>query len=477
MTRKALVVGINRYPYFRGEEQPSNLKNACRDAEAIANFLREFGDFKVDILPKTERNGIYLVDEEGFVNRKQLEDAISNLFVKQKDGEIPSTALLFFAGHGLVIDGFGYLCTSDVNQQRQKYGVSLSWVAQQLADSDVLEQIVWLDCCHSGSLTTEIFKPTNHSSQKNNNNISRSIIASCGELEKSYGVDGHGVLTHLLLKALNPHEYRVGFDINSHQVTAVVEQKFKNHRKFKTYAQQPVFFNYGKSISFWSGRSFNFILIPLLLLLIITASIPLISKFYIPQNSSFTQKEKELFTSDDFMDSAKVKIEYNPNQVELQIINNRLSGEIAKFWFKPKNLSEEINYFSLAAEDTIQWMALEEYTNQVLNEIKQDKTVTILESSPGILANKKAYKIIYNSKKAGQQEIVKNMEIWTLFNRKAYIIKYTAKPKDYDKFLSITQSAIASFTIENNNSREKNDPPQKNNPTTGNVDGVIMTPK
>lgn len=256
MTRKALVVGIKCYPNFRGRNQPHDLENAPKDAEAIARLLRDFGRFEVQLLPETSADGTYQVDEKGVVTAKALKDAIYKLFAQPKDGRIPQTALLFFAGHGFPIEEYGktvgYLGASNSNlEQEEPSGVQFHWLAEQLANSRVSEQIVWLDCCHSGHLTKQIFEQAN---PPNREDVNRSIIAPCRDSEIDHAVDGHGVLTHLLKKALDPERYPVGVDINSTEVEAAVEREFRAHDKFTTYPQRPVFFHCGRPIHFWEGR-------------------------------------------------------------------------------------------------------------------------------------------------------------------------------------------------------------------------------
>ncbi len=253
MNRKALVVGINRYPNFNGKGKGQHLPKAPGDAEAIAKMLRDYGRFEVQLLPETYTDGAVTVEEKGIVKVQTLKDEIYNLFVKSPDGT--QTVLLFFAGHGLVKneydEEYGYLCGSDTNCQDQKIlGVEFDWLAKQLAKSKVPEQIIWLDCCHSGKLNQEIL-------QTANSGIKRSIITSCRPWEESLAVDGHGVLTHLLLKSLDPHQYSVGFDITSSEVQAGVEREFHAHPQFKTYPQRPIFFHCGRPIHFWEGREKN----------------------------------------------------------------------------------------------------------------------------------------------------------------------------------------------------------------------------
>ena len=261
MTRKALVVGIHSYPNFRGKGQRHDLAHAPKDAEAIARFLRDYGRFEVTLLPENGADGIYQVHEKGLVMAKTLKNAIHELFVKPQNDKIPQTALLFFAGHGLAVEDcdetIGYLGTSDNNSEQDKWGIEFKWLATQLAKSSVSEQIIWLDCCNSGNLLTQqIFEKTNPSKPEDRK---RSIIAACRDSETAHGLDGHGVLTHLLKRALDPERYGVGCCINSSEVEAAIEREFQAHEQFKTYPQRPVFFHCGRPIQFWEGRSTSYI--------------------------------------------------------------------------------------------------------------------------------------------------------------------------------------------------------------------------
>ncbi|MBW4497415.1 MAG: caspase family protein [Oscillatoria princeps RMCB-10] len=149
MSRDALVVGINSYPFM------SALNKPARDAEEIARILETRGDFLVRRLPETRQGAALRVNPEPNpqeVTQKVLEEAIVQLFNPGGDS-IPETALLFFAGHGVrktrgVTDGF--LAASDTNPKKEAWGVSLKWLRELLQESQVRQQIVWLDCCYAG---------------------------------------------------------------------------------------------------------------------------------------------------------------------------------------------------------------------------------------------------------------------------------------------------------------------------------------
>ncbi|MEG4849735.1 GUN4 domain-containing protein [Microcoleus sp. B5-D4] len=193
--RQALVIGINEYPFG------GNLPTAAQDAEKIAQLLEKYGSFEVHRLPSKE--DVREVDSEKNLDLKELEDAITQLF-QPKSGIIPETALLFFAGHGWRSekDGQpeGFLMTSDaLFEHDSEDGLfSLKRLHQILKDSLVRQQIVWLDCCHSGELFN--FIEQNLAEFEQQRDFDRCFIAACREFQVAYG----GVLTPALLKALDP---------------------------------------------------------------------------------------------------------------------------------------------------------------------------------------------------------------------------------------------------------------------------------
>lgn len=157
MARDALVVGINQYPFLKDTptSKAKHLTTPASDAEAIAQSLETYGDFRVQRLPANVMEGKLQIAPNKTVEAEELEKAITNLF-RPKSGRTPGTALLFFAGHGLRNTKGGkpesYLATSDANPRRDIWGVPLESLRQLLQDSPVRQQIIWLDCCFSGEL-------------------------------------------------------------------------------------------------------------------------------------------------------------------------------------------------------------------------------------------------------------------------------------------------------------------------------------
>jgi len=190
--RDALVVGITQYADL---DMPPEITQLADGAEDIAQRLETQGGFRVRRLPVTKPGEKEFVDPEQMLTAAQLKDAIIQLFTPESDNR-PTTALLFFAGHGLRQkinkDHYqGFLATSEANPNENNWGLSLQWLRELLDKSLVQQQIVWLDACHSGELFNFTAQDTGHD---------RCFISSARPFEEAYA---EGVLTNALLETLD----------------------------------------------------------------------------------------------------------------------------------------------------------------------------------------------------------------------------------------------------------------------------------
>ncbi|MGJ3248231.1 MAG: caspase family protein [Elainellaceae cyanobacterium] len=246
MKRDALVVGINAY------ERLAKLHSPSEDAEAIAQCLNQYGDFRVWRVPEAIKGENIEVSRHKQVSLPQLEKAIAQLF--NPPGEnFPDTALLFFSGHGLRKDvgGIreGFLATSEVNPEVGIYGLSLEWLRKLLRDSPVRQQVVWLDCCYSGELLHfDDADPGDRGSGKD-----KCFVAASRDYEAAYEEinSNHGVLTNILLEALMP-ESRADGQVTNFTIIDYIE----GSHSLKTATQRPLFSNSGQKIIL-TGRLAN----------------------------------------------------------------------------------------------------------------------------------------------------------------------------------------------------------------------------
>jgi WD40 repeat protein/energy-coupling factor transporter ATP-binding protein EcfA2 len=243
MVREALVVGINRYPTLieKPNQHPPHLQAPASDAEAIAQILESYGNFRVQRLPVANHDEVSYIDGRQLVKKTELEKAIIQLF-NPPGRHFPETGLLFFAGHGLRKDQGGvsesFLATSDTCPLVGDWGISLDWLRKLLQSSPVQQQIVWLDCCYSGELLN--FQEANPGILGNKD---RCLIAASLEFQVAYEEFSgeHGILSRALLTALKPDNHAEAWITNYTLVESIKQQ-------LRTGLQRPIFHNTGREI-------------------------------------------------------------------------------------------------------------------------------------------------------------------------------------------------------------------------------------
>lgn len=127
--RMALVIGNGGYA------PPSALPNAGNDARLMARTLAGLG---------------YAVTERHDLDRAQLDDAVTRFANGLPQG---ATALVYFAGHGMQIEGSNYLTPVDMvlssPASAQVHAYSLKAMLDRLARSRSAVNIVVLDACRN----------------------------------------------------------------------------------------------------------------------------------------------------------------------------------------------------------------------------------------------------------------------------------------------------------------------------------------
>ena len=228
------MVGINTY------QSLPNLKSPAKDAEAIAQALHTYGEFRVHRLPEVIQSGKPAVGQKMQVTLRELETALINLF-KPKGRNVPQTALFYFSGHGLQRDAGireGYLALSDSQPDKGFYGLSLFWLRRLLQESPVRQRVVILDCCHSGELLN--FLEADPGAQSGTDRLfmaaSREYETAFESLESPYSV-----FTQSILTGLNPQRLESGI-VTNHSLTDYVNHALKGE------IQQPLFESSGSEI-------------------------------------------------------------------------------------------------------------------------------------------------------------------------------------------------------------------------------------
>lgn len=133
-TRLALVIGIDDYVHV------PNLSNARRDAELIGDTLTSQG-FETTLLVNADRRAIY--------------QAVQELSARAAEAE---AVALYFAGHGIQIDGTNYLIPADAalrsELEMRGEAVSLDLVMQEMERAPI--SMIFLDACRDNPFAEQI---------------------------------------------------------------------------------------------------------------------------------------------------------------------------------------------------------------------------------------------------------------------------------------------------------------------------------
>ncbi len=142
----------------------------------------------------------------------------------------------------------------------------------------------------------------------------------------------------------------------------------------------------------------------------------------------------------------EIKIKYPENWVR-QDIENAITQEVVTF-ISPKqsNTDKFTENVTIRVENLVKPLTLEEYTNLLIKEIKNNQPDAKIEQTSTTLANKPANQLV--STITDGRNHLKTLQVFTLKVDKAYVIIYTAKIDNYDKYIHTAESMIKSFDIQ-----------------------------
>ncbi len=198
----ALVVGNSRY----SDRILSQLHTPDADVRALAQVLasQQIGGFD-QVTPLIDRG------------QRDVNVAISDFFAARKPSDL---ALLYFSGHG-VLDSHGelYLAAADTEAGRlAATGIATAYVIRCMNDSRARQQILILDCCHSGAFSEGTAKGgeqkaiTEASFRSEKGGSGRVVLTASDSMQSSWEGDRIirqselSLFTHFLLEGLKTGE-------------------------------------------------------------------------------------------------------------------------------------------------------------------------------------------------------------------------------------------------------------------------------
>ncbi|YAF94612.1 MAG: caspase family protein [Nodularia sp. CChRGM 3473] len=139
-----LLVGVNQY---QDEKLPS-LRYSSVDCQGLAAALAD----ATQGFPQTEKR----VHHDLTSQPPTLSTVRASLQQITTAAQSPDTILFYFSGHGMLEPNTqqAFLCLADTQtNDLLNTGLGLQELLQLLGNSEAQTQLVWLDACHSGSLT------------------------------------------------------------------------------------------------------------------------------------------------------------------------------------------------------------------------------------------------------------------------------------------------------------------------------------
>ncbi|MCW5965131.1 MAG: caspase family protein [Bryobacterales bacterium] len=190
----ALVIGVGHYPNLEGSFQ---LEFAEKDAESIYSALisPEGGNFRAENVKR-------LVGKDATLEniRRELEEWLPS--VAQPEDRV----LIYFAGHGFLYQGAGYLAPHDFRMEDpSKFGYPMQSLGEVIGGKiNARWKVLLTDSCHSGVIAPE------DSAQLNSRlvNLSSSLFSLTASRDRERSFEspdwggGHGVFTYYVVKGL-----------------------------------------------------------------------------------------------------------------------------------------------------------------------------------------------------------------------------------------------------------------------------------
>lgn len=190
----ALVIGVGKYPYLKKDQQ---LPFAEPDAESMFNILisREGGNFKFENVHRLIGADASLANI-----RKELEVWLPSV---AQDGD---RVLVYFAGHGFVADGKGFLAPADVRpEDLKKTGYPMDQLGSVFAGRIKGKwKVLLTDSCHSGAITPSEIGAIN----KSMIDLDKSLFVMTASRDREVANEsadfggGHGVFTYFVERGM-----------------------------------------------------------------------------------------------------------------------------------------------------------------------------------------------------------------------------------------------------------------------------------
>lgn len=227
MARRALIVGVNKYPKLGAG---ATLKGAVPDADDIERLLARHSNGDPNY------TCIKLTSDSTAVTRVKLRESLAQLFRKTND-----EMLFYFSGHGTVTDNGGYILTQDA--VHGDLGIPMDEILQHANNAADRDALIILDCCMSGAMGNPQALQGDGAYQRSMLNQHVSILAASRENESAVEAGGHGLFTALLIDALEGAAADIVGNVTLPAIYAHIEGALG------PWDQRPIYKTYTTSVS------------------------------------------------------------------------------------------------------------------------------------------------------------------------------------------------------------------------------------
>lgn len=221
MAKRALIVGIDRYPLL------GNLSGCVNDAKAMDDLISKHGPKDPDSPNDRDRNfdivETLVSKEDRGVNQNKLNEEISSLFSEDENYEV---ALFYFAGHGQKAGRYGLDGQIMASNSSEDSGITMSSILHRVSRCKATHKVIILDCCFAGGMGELPFIDLGAITPDRS-----IIITSSTDTQKAKEKEGRGVFTRLFCDAAKGSASNLLGEVDPTMIFAQVYQAMSTMRQ------------------------------------------------------------------------------------------------------------------------------------------------------------------------------------------------------------------------------------------------------
>jgi len=246
---RVITIAVNQY-----KDAQLNLDYSVPDAQTIANILNnnEFSKFR-----NVEKRQLY--------NASATKMSIISELVNLSNGAKNDVLAIYFAGHGISINGEWYFLPYETELQADmnyfaSVGISASDLSSIFVDSNIQHILLMIDACYSGA-SVDSFRRLQNSQRHFSRDISKSVgitvVTATRKDQEAAELSelGHGLFTYVLSKGMNGEAdwWPKNKEISAHELAKFSTDTIPLFsKKYLGSAQEPTAFTMGKDFSLLS---------------------------------------------------------------------------------------------------------------------------------------------------------------------------------------------------------------------------------